>query len=264
MTGIWLICIAALLLAYEMGRLRLARHGVGWPSTRRACWYAAAALVAVALLPPLGIEAGRHIWAETLQFALLAFGAAPLFALGAPFGLLVERPSGRKKGSGPLGWATRPGWSLALIAYLTVTIVWRLPVAVDAVAAGREWLALEAVSLVGGSWWLWASLVGSTPRQALDKRPLRIALSAVATWSVWVFAYVVGFSAHAFYPAFAVGSPMGAQEVAVGILWATSAAAFCPVIFVNLTRWLVADQAEAEAEMAAYRPRSSAVGRSDV
>ena len=90
---------------------------------------------------------------------------------------------------------------------------------------------------------LWSALVGSPPWLALHERPRRMALAAVAMWSTWIFAYIVGFSSSPFYPAFArEPSPMSSQEIAVAVLWATSALAFLPVFFVNLTRWLRSEE----------------------
>lgn len=239
----WVVAVAAALGAYEVGRSRKYRDARGWPPARRRSAWAAAALLALAGLPPLDGMVRSHLWAETVQFALIAFGAAPLAALAAPLGLLPARH---------VRLAPRPGnrrWGPALAAFVAVTFGWRLPAAVGAAGSGHGWLAVEAVTILVGSWWLWAALLGSDPRPALDHRTGRIALAAGATWSVWIFAWVVGLSAHPFYPAYAGSGAMGSQELGVGLLWLISAAALCPVMFLNLIRWLAADQALAETEV---------------
>lgn len=252
MSVAWLAASAGILALYEVGVARLARRGVPWPEWRRGCWLGAVTLLALAGLPPLAGHAHSSVWAEALQFGILAFGAAPLGVMGAPAALLEALGIRPRRAPAPV--TPGQGW-LRLGVYLVVTVGWRVPPAVDAVAGGQPWLALEAVTLVAGSWVLWTALAGSPSRWALRQRPRRIALSALSAWSVWIFAYVVGFSPHAFYPAFARPGAVGSQEVAVGVLWATSAIAFVPVIFVNLVRFLNADQMAAEAETERYRAR---------
>ena len=256
MSWLWLVAVGGWLAAHEAAaRSRAAGQETGRRGTGRLCWYAAGALLAVIGEPPLSALAHRALWAETAQFGILAFGVVPLAVLGWP------RVGGRRllrSGVRSDSRARVLAGTAALACYLAVTIGWRVPPAVDAAVSGRGWLALETVTLLGGSWWLWSVLVG---RSASLPRTGRIALATVATWSVWVFAYVLGFSAHPFYPAFAAGgAPVAAQEVAVGVLLGTSAIAFCPVMFLNLIRWLSADQAAAEAEMGRYLDPFQAMG----
>lgn len=259
MSALGLTAVAAAWVALcELRRHRLRRRGVLRPGTRRWRWYAAAALLAAAGLPPLSGLAHRYLWAQTAQFGLLAFGAAPLAATGLPRTIWALR-------RGPTWPAIRTparDGLAALACFLAATIGWRVPAAVDAVASGPGWLVLEAVTVVGGTWWLWVVLAGASRPELAQSRPLRMALAAVAAWSVWIFAYVLGFSPGTFYPGFGQGrTPAAEQQVAVAVLLAASALALCPVMFVNLTRWLGADQAEAEAEMALYRsPRWRARG----
>lgn len=250
-----LAAVAGWLALYELRRHRLERRGVLRAGVRRWRWYAAGGLLAVVGLPPLAVLAQQHLWAQTLQFCLLAFGVAPLAATGLPRAVWpLRRPPAWRAIRTP----TADGLA-ALGCFLAATIGWRVPGAVDAVASGRGWLAVEAVTVIGGTWWLWVVLAGGWRPELDPPRPLRVALGAVATWSVWIFAYVLGFSHHVFYPAFGGGrTPTAAQVVAVALLLGASLVALCPFLFVNLVRWLSADQAEAEAEMSRYRPRQPA------
>ena len=257
-TVAWLLVVAALLGCYELGRARLVATGETLSWRRRSCAYAAAGLFAIVGILHLASAKHGQVWGEALDFGLLAFWAPLLTVLAAPvppLRALLGRPAARIP--------PRPvvGALPALVAYLAVTIGWRLPVAVDALATDRSFLALEAVTLLAGAFFLWVALVGSPPYLGLPARPRRIVLAAVSMWSVWVFAYAVGFSASAFYPAYgSANPPIDAQELSVGILWATSAVAFVPVVFRNLASWLGSEQALAELEMDAWRSRMRALG----
>lgn len=258
MTAAWLAVVAALVVCYELGRARLVAAKTPWSSRRRGCAWGAAVVLAVVGILHVASASHGHVWGEALQFGLLAFWAPLLAVLSAPvppFRALAGRPVARTSRHSPVGALP------ALAAYLAVTIGWRLPVAVDAIATDRSFLALEAVSLLVGAFFLWVALIGSPPYLGIPVRPRRIGLAAVSMWSVWVFAYAVGFSASAFYPAYGVANPpIDGQELSVAILWATSAAAFVPVVFVNLARWLGTEQALAEAEMDTVRNRMRALG----
>lgn len=253
MTAAWLAVAAAAVAAYEGGCRALGHRGQRWPRWRRACWWAAAVLLAGAGMPPLVEAARRSIVLQSLQFGILAFGVGSLAVLGAPtrpLTALVGRPQPAARS------VSRRAAACALAGFGLVTIGWRLPPAVDAVVGGRGWLALQAATLAAGTWWLWTAVIGTPTRRAVEPRPLRVVLAGVSAWSIWVFAYVVGFAAHAFYPAFATGSTaVGPQQVAVIVLWATSAAALVPVAFTNLALWLGREQQIAEAEMDDYRRR---------
>lgn len=251
MTAGWIAGVVAWLAVYELGHRRLRASGREWRSWRRACWWASAVLLALAGLPPLAPTVASAVWGESLQFALLAFGAAPLAVLAAPAEPVAALWGGRPRPAAPVP-ATGGWWALG--AFLVATVGWRVPAAVDAVAGDGSWVALEAVTLVAGTWWLWAALMGSPPRLPVAPPARRIVLSAFAAWSVWVFAYAVGFTAHAFYPAYGAGvTPVSSQEWVVAILWVTSAAALLPVAFLGLVRWLSTEQALAAAEEADYR-----------
>lgn len=234
------------LAIYERAHGALRAHGSPWPTWRRRCWWGAALLLVVAGAPPLGSTSQHSLVDQTLQFGLLAFGVAPLAVLGAPRMMFTGRGLRSDTVSPPSRYAA----GVALLVFVVTTIAWRVPPAVDAVASSQSWFIAEAICLIAGTWFFWAAVLGSPPRPAVDPRPLRIALAAFAAWSIWIFAYVVGFTGHSFYPAFATGPAANTpQQVAVIILWATSAAGLLPVAFVNLAAWLGGDQQLAEAEV---------------
>lgn len=252
-SGDWALAGVALvvLVAYEAGCRRRAARGAPWPPWRRACGDAAVVLLAVAALPPLATGARGSPWAETLQFSLLAFGAAPLGALGAPWPPLAAL--GVRRPAVVVATTPRRGWA-ALAAFVAVTLAWRLPPAVDALASGPPLPLLEAATVVPAAWWFFTALLGSPPWPPVAGPVQRILMSAAGLWSTWVFAYVVGFSPHPFYPAYAGGTtPLGAQQWVVAILWAASALCLVPNAFAGLVHWLRAEQSLAEADGSRYR-----------
>ncbi len=224
----------------------------------------------VVLVPPVSTQAGRIEAVEAFRFALLAVGIPALVALGAPWrrlGLAGGRTSHRDAEG--IAVLTRPGpvdilaaarhrhpeagrGVACLVVDLVAVVAWRVPVSVDAVAR-HGWLSLlEAVTLIAAGLGLWLEMVESPPLRPRLNRPRRIALAAVAMWTIWITAYVVGLSHVSVYPAFShvPGRDLSVaadQAVTTGVLWFTSLCAFLPVIFVNLVTWLRSDEDPDEA-----------------
>src|SRR5258708_7789937 len=72
-------------------------------------------------------------------------------------------------------------------------------------------------------------------------RPLRAVFAAAAMWTIWVVAYILGFSQVAWFSAYAHAaglSPVVDQEIATGIMWAVPALCFIPVVYVCAMTWL--------------------------
>ncbi len=212
----------------------------------RSAWLAACGvlLVAVAILPPLGTLAGRYEWVEALQFAILAVVAPALVVMGAPWRTLRVRPStldrladGRRRHPEML---RSVGF---LCVDLVVIVLWRTPAAVDALS-GRRWLvAVEAASLVVVGAGLWFELVESAPLVPRSPYPRRVALAALAMWTIWTIAYVEAMSTAPWYRVFhhVAGSGLSGSadhQLSAAVLWAVTAGAFMPVIFWNLVQWL--------------------------
>jgi cytochrome c oxidase assembly factor CtaG len=107
---------------------------------------------------------------------------------------------------------------------------------------------VEAACLVGGGAALWLELVDSPPLAPRLARPKRIALAALAMWTIWVTGYIVGLSHGSIYTSFhhhVAGSGLSLaadQEVVTFVLWFVAAAAYVPIVFWNLIVWLKADE----------------------
>jgi cytochrome c oxidase assembly factor CtaG len=217
--------------------------------SHRRSWLAAAAvvLIVVGLVPPAGIYARRYVFVESLQFAVFAAAIPALLVLGAPWrrlsfigplGRLLDR-SGRSGGPRRRGSGFLPG-AAVLLVYLGAVIAWRLPASVNALATRPGLTVLEMASLVGVGSALWLALVESPPLLPRLSRPLRAAFAAVAMWTIWILAYILGFSHVAWFGAYTHPglSSVADQQLATWTLWAVPALCFVPVVYVAAMTWL--------------------------
>ena len=247
----------------------------------------AGALLVGALVPPLSTEARRFEVFEALQFAVLAIGVPALVVLSAPWRRLglAARRTGATDAEG-VEVLERPGVadrlaarrrrhpemvrSLAFLALDTALVVaWRLPASVDALAR-HGWLSLlEACTLGAGGIGLWLELVDSPPLFARLARPKRMAVAAIAMWTMWVTAYLVGLSHASVYRAYVhvAGRQLSVsadQALTTWVLWFVSLCAFLPVIFSNLATWLRSDEDPDDALHRLMRDGRRATGESTV
>jgi Cytochrome c oxidase caa3 assembly factor (Caa3_CtaG) len=167
-------------------------------------WLAAVAvaLVLLSLVPPAATYSRRYVFAESLQFLLFATVVPALLVLGAPWRRLGA-PGGR--GLAGLLLPARPGprrpgrsrfarGFTVLLVFVGTVIAWRLPASVDALARWPGFAAAEMATLVAAGSALWLELVESPPSLPALPRPLRAVFAAVAMWTIWVLAYILGFS----------------------------------------------------------------------
>jgi len=232
---------------------------------RERFWLAAVALalVLLSLFPPAATYARRYVFAESLQFLLFATVVPALLVLGAPW-----RRLGAPGGRGLAGRLTRrPGGPrfargfTVLLVFMGTVVAWRLPASVDALARWPGFAVLEMATLVAAGSALWLELVESPPSLPALPRPLRAVFAAVAMWTIWVLAYILGFSQVAWFRAYAHGAGLSSvadQEIATGIMWAVPALCFVPVVFVTALTWLKDPEdpnEELRAIVAAVRPQ---------
>jgi cytochrome c oxidase assembly factor CtaG len=220
------------------------RHNAaaGGPGPRRWLAPVGVALIAVSLLPPVLTLARGYVVAESVQFVTFAMAGPALIVLGAPWrALRLSVPLGRLAA----GRRQRPSFPRAagyLLAFVAVGLAWRLPPVMDALARHPALVAAEAVTLASAGTGLWLELVGSPPVQARLPRPHRAAIAALAMWSVWAVAYVLGLANGSVFHAYdGAGSALSAvadQELSVGLVWAVAGVCFVPVVFAALLGWL--------------------------
>jgi cytochrome c oxidase assembly factor CtaG len=260
-----------------------------WPGPR--VWLAIGALLlAVACLaPPVTSLAGRYVLAETAQFACFAIVIPAMLVLSAPWRLLglarwtpaadpgsapgntsVTYVDSRNCGAGHSA-AERPADRLAriragnpsfmrslafLAAFAAVSVAWRVPAFIDAVARDQALAVAELASLLTAGIALWLELVPSPPLRPRGRGLHQAVTAALAMWLIWIIAYIQGsasrgvFHVYRYHP----GGPLSAvadQELATALLWVVAAACFMPVIFTAAHRWLHdGDNVEAELERA--------------
>lgn len=211
-------------------------------------WLAAAgiALIAACLIPPLSVLARRYLFVESITFCVFAL-AAPALAAPAVIALggtvrLGASGAGRRLPGG----VTRLATLSYLIAWVALCLFWRLPSVLDGLARHPVLVLPEALTLGAAGLGLWLALVPArvaaqplTPRRP---RPERALVAALAMWSIWVIAYLLGFANNSVVHAYdQAGGHLGTvadQEITAFVLWAAAAAAFLPVIFTALFSWL--------------------------
>jgi cytochrome c oxidase assembly factor CtaG len=229
------------------------------PVLHRRQWLTAlgVALVLASVLPPVATLAHRYIFAESLQFAMFGLTGPALIVLGAPWRMLRlsrgagETPAGEASGEhGALDRLAavrrqRTSFSRAgafLVTFMIVAVAWRLPPVMDALARHPALVAAELVTLLVAGVGLWLELVGSPPLAPRLPQPQRAAVAALAMWSTWIAAYVLGLANgavfHAYDPAGGALSAVADQEITAGLVWAVAGAAFVPVVYATLLGWL--------------------------
>jgi hypothetical protein len=235
------------------------RRWSAWP------WLAAGgiALIVVCLVPPLSVLARRYLFVESIQFCAFALAAPALVALGAPWRLL---PHGAARLAPRLAGARQRGASFVatlscLIAWVVLCLFWRLPSVLDGLARHPVLVLPEVLTLTAVGFGLWRQLVpaplATQPSALARPRPERALVAALAMWSLWAIAYVLGFAHDSVVHAYdQPGSHLGTvadQEITAFLLWAAAGVAFAPVVFTVLLTWLK-DSSEPSAEPAGRMP----------
>ena len=215
-----------------------------------------AALVIASLVPPLSTLARRYLFVESLQFSLLAMVCPALIVLGAPWrrprrprrgGDTPRRGSGASPRLAPRLAASLDRWpaflrgGVFLVVFIGVSLAWRVPPVLDALARHPGLVAAEAITLLAAGLGLWLCLVGSLSSAPPLSGGQRAAIAALAMWSTWIAAYALGFSSQPLVHAYAGDSGLGIvadQEIAVFLVWGVAGVCFVPVIFAGLFSWL--------------------------
>src|SRR5215469_5182703 len=109
----------------------------------------AAAGLAV-LVPPVGVAARQYVYVQAIQFAVLATAVPALVVLGAPWrrvGAPVASLAARLANARSHRRGAAPAWA-AMIGFIAVAVIWRLPIAVNALVRYPALTTVEALSLL--------------------------------------------------------------------------------------------------------------------
>jgi cytochrome c oxidase assembly factor CtaG len=224
---------------------------------RERHWLTAAALIVdvACLIPPFTTFARRYVWVESAQFGLFAMAVPGLLVLGAPWRLLRlsgggagrRQPADRAQPADRLAMARRQNRSFVrsmafLALFAGMSIIWRLPAAVDALARNQALAVGEMASLVIAGTGLWLEIAPSPPLRPRGLGPQRAAIAALAMWFIWIIAYILGFANHPVFPAYRrTGgglNPVTDQALATWLLWLIAGLCFAPVVFTAALGWL--------------------------
>jgi cytochrome c oxidase assembly factor CtaG len=220
----------------------------------------------VVLTPPVLALTGQYEFVQSTQFCLFAVVIPALLVVGGPwrwFNLTSNEPfsvdqDGQQVSPSrprPLDrWAqyrsTRKGYRRAvslLLIFIGQSILWRSAPVVDALIRHPWFSIVESITLVVAGVFLWLELVESAPFRPTTARPYRIGVSAIAMWTVWVIAYLMAMAQNSWYAGFRhvsgrLFSLAVDQQVTTALMWFIMAAAFLPIIFSNLNRWLQSEE----------------------
>jgi cytochrome c oxidase assembly factor CtaG len=206
-----------------------------------------ALVLAVAFaVPPVATDARHYAAVQALQFVMFAAVVPAMLVLGWParFTRAARPQRARPQHADRATIRT----AMSLLPCLALVIVWRLPVALAALARDPALVAVELITLVAAGAALWRELARPMAARESLPRPLRAAMAAIAMWTIWVIAYVAGMSAGGATPAApGVVSTVGEQQLGVAVLWAVSALCYVPIVFVLMLSWL-SDRGNADIE----------------
>lgn len=240
-------------------------------------WYAVGGLVLVlaSLLPPLGGLAHRYLWAESIQFSVLAMVGPALIVLGAPWRFLrLSRAGGQGPPTAAGGLADRLAAArqqrtsflravVFMLAFMGVGLIWRLPPVMDALARQPALALAELVTVLPAGIGLWLELIDSPPFTPRLPHPQRAAVAALSLWCTWTVAYALGFSNHAVLHAYdAAGrglSIVADQEITVGLVWGVAGFCFVPVVILTMGRWLTHSEDPDEEFQRVFRDEANRV-----
>ncbi len=220
----------------------------------------------ILVVPPFSGWSHRYEFMQAVQFSFFGIIIPALFVASAPWRVLRVAsgdefeldPDGKIVSPAELRFVDRLALSRRrvtshvgaisfLVVFLAVAIFWRVAPIVDFTNRHGWMVAPESLSLVIAGSLFWLVLIESPTMSPSITRPFRIAMSAIAMWSVWIVAYLNAMSHDSWYRSFhhvlGHGVSLSAdQQLTAGFMWALSAFAFLPVVFWNLIHWLQTEE----------------------
>ncbi len=213
----WTIVISAVGLAYGIGLWRAARAGDPHPRAQAGAFYASLAVLLFSFITPVDAYDNVSFFDHMAQHLLLAFVAAPLFALGAPICLAVRAtpPKVRERWLGPVllngtvQTLTHPAVAGASFVIVQAGILVR-PVFNGAVNTGVPHFTQHAL-LMATSFLVWRSMMGVDPPRHRVGFPVRLTLTVLLLAAVSVVALFLLAADAPLYRYATFPSPWGGQ-----------------------------------------------------
>jgi putative membrane protein len=219
----WPVLIGYVVLAgWHLAGLRDSLAAPTQAATRRqlvreaAVFQLGLALIAAAVVSPLGYWSTVYLSARAGEFLVVAVAGPGLLVLGAPWAAL-------RLASGPLTrLVARP--VLAVAAANVVWIGWQLPALADAARGNAVVRLAEYATYVAAGVVFWLQLISSRP-MSQQSAPLRRFAALVGTVLAATVVGMIGvFGANVLYPAYAGAVHRGLtvvqdQQLAGAIVW---------------------------------------------
>lgn len=271
-----LVLVLAATVLYRVGDRRTvtARQSEHRQRFRNAAFYAAMAVLVIALNSPLDALSEQLFWAHMVQHVLLLLVAPPLIVLARPWVRLwraltldTRRSLGRDLALGeriaPLRWFSRTlGRPLpSFVAFSVVLLVWHVPVLFEATLRSGTLHALEHTLFFSTALMFWKQVIDSPPLHARLTDPERVVYVIGAMIVSWVLAVVLALAPHPLYGFYAHQasrpggiSALADQQIAAGIMWVPGSITFVIVIFAYVHRWLMPPAPPTRAHRLASQP----------
>jgi putative membrane protein len=222
------------------------------------CFYAALAVLVIALSSPIDALSEKLFWAHMVQHVLLLVVAPPLMVVARPWVRLwralplgARRSLGRSVGLGermaPIRWASRALGSPVptFVLFSAVLLAWHLPAMFDATLRSVPLHALEHTLFFATALMFWKQVIDSPPLRASMASVQRVGYLVGAMVVTWGLAVVLAVAPHPLYPSYAHEasrpggiSALADQQIAAGIMWVPGSITFVIVIFLYVHRWL--------------------------
>ncbi len=270
-----LIVLIALAAMYSLGERRTSygARSARAQRWRRAAFYGALVVLALAIDSPLEAYSEQLFWVHMVQHVLLITVVAPLVVLARPWTPLwrglplgarrsLARAPARFRALGVLWalgrWLGRPVPSFAFFSL--VLLGWHVPALFDATLRSLPLHGLEHTLF------LFASIL--VFKQVIDSRPLCASLSDAqralyvtgAMLVTWVLAVALAIAPQPLYSFYAheASRPGGIsaltdQQIAAGIMWVPGSITFVVIMFVYINRWLAPTSGQSEQRPGAAR-----------
>ncbi|HEX2152544.1 MAG TPA: cytochrome c oxidase assembly protein [Acidimicrobiia bacterium] len=247
------------LFVHQRGRLAGPRRPAD--DRRAACFIAAIATLAVALLSPLDALSNALASAHMVQHILLVLVAAPLLALSSPAGpFLRASPLLRRVNA---GWRRRLGLTRRRLGVLRhPATVWLLPVATlwfwhaagpyDAAVGNEVIHVVEHASFLVTALLFWRAVVGGTASGRVTNGLGFMLLFTMALQSIFLSALLT-FAGTPWYSAYRSTtepwglSPLEDQQLAGVIMWIPAGMVYVGAALALLVAWLRSTETETDA-----------------